>query len=119
MKKLHALIVLLLICSFSTNAQSEKIQKTPELAAKDDVLILSRSTDINDEKLLKNLYELFLEKQIELSKSNPSAEKKLAMTSQIESTVNANFSKDIISQLKSDGLYERLLNDYNFKNNTK
>lgn len=119
MKKLYSLIVLLLICSFSANAQSEKIQKTPELAAKDDVLILSRSTDINDEKLLKNLYDLFLKKQIELSKSNPSAEKKLAMTSQIESTVNANFSKDIISQLKSDGLYERLLNDYNFKNNTK
>ena len=119
MKKLYALLVLFLICSFSANAQSEKNQKTPELAAEEDVLILSRTKDINDEKLLKNLYDLFLKKQIELSKSNPSAEKKLAMTSQIESTVNANFSKDIISQLKSDGLYERLLNDYNFKNITK
>ena len=116
MKKLYSLFVLLLIFSFSANAQSEKVQKTPELAAEEDLLILSRSTDINDEKLLKNLYDLFLSKQTELSKANVSAEKKQAMVSKIENTVNTNFSKEIISQLKSDGLYDRLLNDYNYKN---
>ncbi|WP_309607442.1 hypothetical protein [Flavobacterium sp.] len=116
MKKLYSLIVLVLICSFSAKAQSEKVQKTPELAAEEDLLILSRSTDINDEKLLKNLYDLFLSKQTELSKANVSAEKKQAMVSKIENTVNTNFSKEIISQLKSDGLYDRLLNDYNYKN---
>lgn len=115
MKKLYSLFILLFIISFSANAQSAKMQKTPELAAQEDVLILSRRVDINDEKLLKNLYDLFLKKQIELSKPNPSSEKKVAIVSQIETTIGASFGKDMISELKSDGVYDRLLNDYNFK----
>ncbi len=110
MKKIIAIILFLFAFSISVNAQNEMKKSTPEAKATQNVLEITKLTDLNDEAMLQNLYKLFLKKHKELANENITESEKQKVYSTVDAKLKATFSSEEIKRFQAiDGLYDKLI----------
>jgi hypothetical protein len=116
MKKIFFVLLIVFGIQIDANAQVYSSNDKAQQAASEDLVMLSRTSDINDENLLKELHLLFTNKHLALSDKKITSDKKAEIINAIELKIKANFSSEIINNLKKQNLYKVLLNDENFRN---
>lgn len=112
MKKIYTLLVMVFAFSMSSNAQSEKLTLTAAAKAKANLYDLTMAMDIGDDQLRMSLYDLFVQKQMNLERVGITAAEKQAVYNDIDGKLKATFTEQQILTLKSKpGLYESFITE--------